>query len=42
VLELALQQDERIGSYVGVKQCAVPVVSLPPCEDDAVHGPMRK
>jgi hypothetical protein len=28
VLELVLQQDERIGSHVGVKQCAVPVVSF--------------
>src|SRR5271166_2921904 len=28
VLELALQQYERIGSHVGVKQCAVPVVSF--------------
>src|SRR5271170_8527666 len=28
VLELALQQYERIGGYVGVKQRAVPVVSL--------------
>jgi hypothetical protein len=28
VLELALQQHERIGSHVGVKQCAVPVVSF--------------
>ncbi len=28
VLELALQQYERIGSHVGVQQCAVPVVSF--------------
>src|SRR5271166_3338991 len=28
VLELALQQYERIGSHVGVEQCAVPVVSF--------------
>jgi hypothetical protein len=28
VLELALQQYERIGSHVGVKQGAVPVVSF--------------
>ena len=28
VLELALQQYERIGSHVGVEQCAVPVISF--------------
>jgi hypothetical protein len=28
MLEYALQQYERIGSHVGVKQCAVPVVSF--------------
>ena len=28
MLELALQQYERIGGHVGVKQRAVPVVSL--------------
>jgi hypothetical protein len=28
VLELVLQKYERIGSHVGVKQCAVPVVSF--------------
>src|SRR5271165_4506915 len=36
VLELALQQYERIGSHIGVKQCAVPVVSFAAVEHQPI------
>src|SRR5208283_5331561 len=36
VLELALQQYERIGSHVGVEQCAVPVVSFAAVEHQPI------
>ena len=36
VLELVLHQHERIGSHVGVEQCAVPVVPLAAVEHQPI------
>ena len=49
MLELALHQDERIGRHVGVKQCAVPIVSFAAVEHQPIahrgkrlNGPRKK
>ena len=42
MLELALQQYERIGSHVGVQQRAVPVVSFAAVERQPIAKPSRK
>jgi hypothetical protein len=36
MLEYALQQYERVGSHVGVKQCAMPVVSFTAVEQQPI------